>query len=66
MMFIIVVYYIILSCQGDYGAVSCFGKGQRRYPHETDEKLQRHTFLVVLCVAGSDACGFFHDLHLSK
>jgi len=39
---------------------------QRRYPHKNDEKIQRHTFLVVSCVAGRDACGFSHGMHLSK
>jgi len=52
--------------QGGYGAVSCFGKGQRRYPHKTDEKIQRHTYLVVLCDDGRDACGFSRAMHLSK
>lgn len=55
-----------LNMRGGCRAVSCFSKGQRRYPHKTDEKIQRHTYMVVLCDAGRDACGFSRAMHLSK
>jgi len=52
--------------QGDYGALSCFFQRDRRYSHKIDEKIQRHTFLVVLFIAGCDPCGFSRTMHLSK
>ena len=59
-------YMFYLNMQGDYGAVSCFFQRQRRYPHKIDEKIQRHTFLVVSFIAARDTSGFSRTMYLSK
>ena len=52
------------NLQGDSPAISCFFQGQGGYPYKIDEKIQGHTFLVVLPVAWGDINSCSCTVHL--